>query len=186
MKRRDFLKTAGVCGFCSCAGMTLLAQEGASEDSNDSKIKALEGRLDFARRRFAMLIEILGKNLKPETRDKILEDLGRECAKEYKAMFEEYKNDLSGFLKAVQQEWAERTEYDEENGKIRIVGRKTDACFCPLVKKGVTPIEACSCSVGWQKEGYRMITGKEVDAKVEESVLRGGDRCSFAVELPRE
>lgn len=186
MKRREFLKTAGVCGFCSCAGMALLAQEEASEDSDDPKIKKLKGQLDFARRRYANLVVILGANLKPETRDKILEDLGRECAKEYKAMFEEYKNDLQGFLNAVQGQWAERTEYDEKKGTIRIVGQKADECYCPLVKKGVTPIEACSCSVGWQKEGYKMITGKEVDAKVEESVLRGGDRCSFAVEMPRE
>lgn len=183
MERREFLKGVGTCGLCSCAGMTILGQGKAFASSENAGADEQNWKLAFVQRRVAQLVEIMGSDLEDDTRDKLLESLGRRCAEENKELFTKYNNDPQGFLGSLQEKWAERTEYDEKAGVAKIVGKKADACFCPMVESGETPVAFCNCSLGWQKEAFESITGKTAVVKVEESVLRGGERCSFTITL---
>ena len=63
--------------------------------------------------------------------------------------------------------WAEKTEYNERTGTIRIVARSKN-CTCALVEKGLTPSDQCECTLGWQKQTYSAILGKPVEAELEE------------------
>jgi hypothetical protein len=106
-----------------------------------------------------------------DTRKRILDNLGRECAWQFRERtFAKYKGDIHGFLKSIQgpEGWVEKVEYDEQAGTIRIFDR-SPICTCPLVKEGLTSVEQCDCSLGWQRETYSAILGRPVDAVVEKS-----------------
>ena len=113
-------------------------------------------------------------------RGKILQGLGRQCAQDYGAFFNKYRGDLQGFLDKIKTAWVERTEYDEKTGMLRTIG-KPAPCACPLVKMGRTTAEFCDCSRGWTQAAFSTVLGKPVTVEIEESVLRGGSRCSFRI-----
>jgi predicted hydrocarbon binding protein len=135
--------------------------------------------------KYAMFIEVLGRELDPATRQRLLRALGRECAIQYRGVtFEKYKGDIKGFLKAVQEPsgWVEKAEYDELAGTIRIIDKQR-RCSCPLVSQSRTPADQCDCTLGWQKETYSRILGRPVEAQIEESILRGGKRCVYLIKI---
>ena len=187
MKRNEFLKACGA-GLCGCGVMGLLAPLAASAEGREGQSKAalaapsevdlLKRQIDGAQERFAALVAILGEDLDGVTRDKILTRLGRECAQAYRPLFEKYRGDLPGFLAKIKTAWLESAEYDEKTGILHTVG-KPAPCACPLVKVGRTPADFCSCTLGWNQEAFSIISGKPVTVEIVETVLRGGQRCSF-------
>lgn len=191
MKRNEFLKTCGA-GICGCGVVGLLAPLAASAEgaagqttaasAAPAEVDLLKRQLDGAQERFAELVAIMGEDLDGATRDKILTRLGRECAQDYKALFQKYRGDLPGFLAKIKTAWLERSEYDEKTGILRIIG-KPSPCACPLVKIGRTPDDFCNCTLGWQTEAFSTVVGKPVTAEIEETILRGGKRCSFRIGL---
>jgi predicted ArsR family transcriptional regulator len=114
---------------------------------------------------------------------KILENLGRACAKEHAASFEKFKGDPESFLGDLKKNWAERTEYDKKTKTMKVIGKKQESCFCPFVDKSMTPKDFCNCSIGFNKESFETVLGQPVDVIIEESILRGGERCSFVINL---
>lgn len=185
MKRNEFMKTcAGVCG---CGVLSLMAPLSASAERAEEQTttapdetSGLKRQLDGAQERFAKLLSIMANDLDPAVRLKILQSLGRECAQDYGALFQKCRGDLGGFLAKIQTAWVERAEYDEKTGLLRIIG-KPAPCACPLVKPGRTPAEFCDCTLGWQEAAFATVLGKPVAVEIEESVLRGGTRCSFRI-----
>jgi hypothetical protein len=186
MKRNEFMKTCAA-GVCGCGLLGFLAPLSAQSENGEGQTATaptdnsqLKRELDGSRERFAKLVSIMGENLDGATRDKILARLGRECAKDYAALFQKYRGDLPGFLARIKAAWVERTEYDEKTGILRVIG-KPSPCACPLVKVGRTPADFCNCTLGWQQEAFSTVIGKPVTAEIEETVLRGGKRCSFRI-----
>ncbi len=65
-------------------------------------------------------------------------------------------------------------------------------CHCPwareAIKNGDVTLTAtfCNCSAGFHKKPWEVALGKPVRAEVLESVLKGDDRCRFAIYLPLE
>jgi predicted ArsR family transcriptional regulator len=182
MKRNEFLKSACTAGMCSCVGLTMLSGDSLVALSDDTK-KESDWRLGFIRKRFAKLIEGLDSSLDEKTKVHILENLGRTCANENRDSFAKFKNNPEGFLENIQRQYAERTEYNKEAKTIRIVGRKQESCFCPFVDKAIMPKDFCNCTIGFNKESFETVLGKPVDVKIEESVLRGGERCTFLITI---
>ena len=178
MKRNEFIRKACSAGMCSCAGFSLLSAGSSGEKTSDAE-KKLKQTMEFIQKRFARLMQGMNLSVSGETRKKILEDVGRSCAGAYRDSFIKFKNDPEGFLNFIKKDWAERTEYDKTAKTMRIIGHKTERCVCPFVEKSITPKEFCDCSIGFNKEALEIVFGKPVDVKIEESVLRGGERCTF-------
>ena len=181
MKRNEFLSSACTLGLCSCAGLSVVSGNTLSAGDDDSKKKETDWRIGFMQKRFAGLIQSLGSNVDEQTRIKILESIGRTCAKENAEALKKYKDNPEGFLADIKEKWAENTEIDSKEKKIRIIGKKEPACFCPFVDQSLTPKHFCQCSLGNMKETFESILGKPVDATIEESILRGGERCTFVI-----
>ncbi len=186
MKRNDFFKTCAA-GICGCSVLGLLAPgEARSANANgqatpgSDDLARAKAALDGAQERFAKLLSIMGNDLDPAVRLKILQSLGHECSQDYGPFFSKYRGDLKGYLAKIQTAWVERAEYDERAGVLRVIG-KPAPCACPLVKAGRTPGEFCDCSLGWTEAAFSIVTGKPVAVEIEESVLRGGTRCSFRI-----
>ena len=185
MKRNEFMKSCA--GFCGCGVLGLLAPLSASAESTGGQTTTapdetseLKRRLDGAQERFAKLLSIMAEDLDPAVRLKILQSLGRECSQDYGPFFSKYRGDLKGYLAKIQTAWVERAEYDEKAGVLRVIG-KPAPCACPLVKTGRTPGEFCDCSLGWTEAAFSAVLGRPVAVEIEESVLRGGTRCSFRI-----
>ena len=187
MKRNEFFKTCAS-GICGCGVLGLLAPLAARAADTDTTAPAavpvdpelLKQQLDGARERFAKLLAIMGEHLDNATRSKILQSLGSQCSQPYGPFFNKYRGDLQGFLDKIKTAWVERTEYDEKTGILRVIG-KPAPCACPLVKAGRTPVEFCDCSGGWNQAAFSTVLGRPVTIEIEESVLRGGTRCSFRI-----
>jgi hypothetical protein len=186
MKRNEFMKRCAT-GVCGCGVLGFLAplsaqtqggQAQASTVPTDSEL--LKRQLDFVHERFANLISIMGENIDNAIRDKILQRLGYECAQEASPLFQKYRGDLQGFLAAIKTRWVERTEYDETTGILRVIG-KVRPCVCPLAKAGRTPADFCTCTRGWNQFAFSTVLGKPVTVELEESVLRGGSRCTHRI-----
>ena len=186
MQRKDFLKSCTM-GVCSCFAITALmpnnlkSQEKTEEESPE--VKKLKGQMEFVHKRFATLLGLLNTEMDDEERVKMFEELGRTCSSEYKETYMKFENNLPGFLDEIRGKWVKEANYDKENQTIELIGTKSDDCFCPLAKKSITPESFCECSKGWQKGVFEAITGKKVKATVLESVLRGGERCSFKIQM---
>jgi predicted hydrocarbon binding protein len=186
MKRNEFFKTCGA-GICGCGVLGLLAPLTARADDASASTAAapvdpelLKQQLEGARERFARLLSVMDEQLDVATRGKVLQGMGRECSREYSAFFNKYRGDLQGFLEKIKTAWVEQTEYDEKTGMLRVIG-KPAPCACPLVKMGRTPAEFCDCSRGWTQAAFSTVLGRPVTVEIEESVLRGGSRCSFRI-----
>jgi hypothetical protein len=187
MKRMEFLKSCAS-GICSCTALGLLSQEsvpaqsGQANPGADPEKDELKWKLNAAQIRFAKLLQILNQNLDDPVKQKILQQLGADCAQSYQELAAKYKGNLKGFLDYISTKWVEKAEYDEKAGIIRITD-KAKQCTCPLVKPGVAPKEFCNCTLGWQKAIYSVVLGRPVEAEIEESILRGGVRCVFRIRI---
>jgi hypothetical protein len=191
MNRNDFIKKCGA-GICGCGVMSLLTPLAARAEDTAAPavvapaaavpedVKLLKQQIEGAQERFAKLLAIMGEQLDAATRDKLLQSLGNQCSEPYGPFFNKYRGNLEGFLEKIKTAWVERTEYDEKTGILRVIG-KPGPCACPLVKAGRTPVEFCDCSGGWNQAAFSTVLGRPVTIEIEESVLRGGTRCSFRI-----
>jgi hypothetical protein len=182
MDRSDFLKTACTAGLFSCFPFTLDAMSRAEAAGGADEAAGLRWKVDQMAGRFAKLVEVIAATVDEPTQRKIFEGLGRECARTYGAeLISRHEGDLEGFLKAGRKAWMAQADYDPAKGTLRVVDPR---CTCPLVQVGVTPGAFCQCTLGWQKEAYARIAKRPVQsAELEESILRGGQRCVFKVKL---
>jgi len=186
MKRNEFFKTCGA-GICGCGVLGLLSPLVVGAENTDvpaaavpEDVELLKQQLEGARERFAKLLAVMAEQLDAATRGRILQSLGTQCSQPYGPFFSKYRDDLEGFLDKIKTAWVERTEYDEKTGVLHVIG-KPAPCACPLVKMGRTSAEFCDCSRGWTQAAFSTVLGKPVSVEIEESVLRGGTRCSFRI-----
>ncbi len=181
MERKEFLKSACRFGVCSCAGMALFSGPFVRAGSVQSEEEKPDWRLGFMQKRFAKLLGIIESSVDEETKLKMIEQLGRACSKEDASGYLPFKGNVRGYLKASEKEFFEKTVFDESAKRITLIGKKTESCFCPFADVSVTPKSFCNCSLGFMKQTFETILEKPVEARVVESVLRGGERCSFEI-----
>lgn len=177
MNRSDFFKKACGLGVCSCAAFGFLP----IGNLHATESKETDWKEGFIKYRYAKLIGILDSTLDENTKNLILEKLGRECAGNG-AGVKQYVNNPEGFFKEVHDKWGENATYDKNKGIIRIEIPERD-CACPLIDSKIISKSVCQCSVGWQTQIYTTIFNKEVKAKCVESVIRGSKRCVFEIEV---
>lgn len=64
-------------------------------------------------------------------------------------------------------------------------------CHCPLARsaleegRSIPSSSLCNCSAGFTKLPWDVIFEEEVKVEVLETVLGGGDRCAFAISIPK-
>jgi len=176
MERKEFFKKACGIGICSCVlpGFFKSNELSAKENNRDS------WKEGFVQHRFSKLVDILDDTLSEETKNKILENLGRECSK--RSQIDKYKNNLQGFFEHLENNFGEKVTFDKEKNIIRVETAERE-CFCPMFDSKKVSKSICQCSVGWQSQTYETILGKTVEAKCVESVIRGSKKCVFEIKL---
>ncbi len=187
INRKDFLKncavTACATGLCCVSKIEAQSPEDADQACDPKELADAQNRSDAARLRFSKLIEVIEARLPEPERKKVLHELGGKCADTFRAsLIDRYKGDIRGFLEEGRRNWMAEATYDEARGSIRIVD-KAPHCSCPMVKEGVTPPSFCDCTLGWQEATYAEILGRPVKAELEESILRGGKKCIYRIQV---
>jgi predicted hydrocarbon binding protein len=185
MDRRELLSGACGMGMCSCFGALLPSNAAqaaeASTEINAAQLKQQNDKMnwwaDHTKKQIAKLWELLDQHIDEKTRNDIIEQLGRNCAKSG-GWPQQYKGNPEGFFKMMKERMGEEITYDKERGIIDVVTPERD-CVCGMVNSKITPAYFCNCSKGWQKEMYEGILGKNVECEVVESVLKGSKRCVF-------
>jgi predicted ArsR family transcriptional regulator len=183
MERKDFLKSACTVGICSCTGIAALSGSNLFGNSKRTYASESDWQPGFMRKRFAKLIGNLDSTVDKQQKEKILQGLGKACAEESKEEYNKFKGNIAGFLDEIKKIWADSTEYNKEAGYLRVVGKKQKSCFCPFVDCSITPKDFCNCTVGYNKEVYGVIIEQPVNVEIEESILRGGERCTMLITI---
>jgi hypothetical protein len=91
------------------------------------------------------------------------------------------KDDMIYVTKVPYSPRAYRNSSTDEEGRLA-------NCHCALVKRSEDTISPtfCCCSGGWVKQLWEGIFQQPVEVKMTESLLKGNDRCTHAVKIPRE
>jgi hypothetical protein len=137
----------------------------------------------------AALLPLLAEG-DPETAEEIL----RGCSASHyddlnmQKTTDRFRGNLDSFLEFLGDQWGWILDYDGDTGVISVNENKDD-CVCPLVHK--TQREnlgiLCHCSAGFAERMFSAVIGSPVHAEVTESILRGGKRCRYRIELrPRQ
>lgn len=180
MDRKDFLKHACGLGACSCAVAALFASAATEAAEETAPAQPEDEQLTFARRRYAALIGAVAAHTDATTTAAILEEVGRACATTV-PFVAAFAGNPEGFIAEIRKVWHAEVSYDAEHRVVDLAFPPTSDCYCPLLRKAVTPAVACTCSLGWQKQAFGTVFGRPVTAEIKESVLRGGARCAFRV-----
>ena len=62
-------------------------------------------------------------------------------------------------------------------------------CFCPIIRNHLDegmPTTFCYCGAGWYRQQWEGALGKPVRVDIVESLLKGDERCTFAIHLPAD
>ena len=121
-----------------------------------------------------------------ETCARVLEQCGRSCLP---------KGIREVAAKAKEESATPKQAIERLAAKLDVARIEDDAvyveyprCYCEHLK-GVSPEDVpdvfCACSIGWVKELFGIAAGPEcaVDVVLEQSVMRGDDRCRFRVTI---
>ena len=179
MQRRQFLKNAGAVGLCSCFVARVLAGETTSATK---PAPADDWRIAFAKQRYSKLITLVAGRVDEKTFREIVEEVGRFCSES--GFSKKYPGQLEAYLAEMQKRWGAKTDYDSNTQTVQVSFQpESKDCACPLMGKGLVPAAACQCSVGSMRRSFANVTGHDVTVELKESVLQGGEKCSFAIHV---
>ncbi len=179
MERRQFLKNAGAAGLCSC----FVARAVAGETTAPAKsAPADDRRANFAKQRYSKLLTLVGARVDEKTFREIVEEVGRFCSES--GFSKKFTGQLEAYLAEIEKRWGAKTAYDTATQVVQVsFSPQTQDCGCPLMGKGLVPAAACQCSVGSMRRSFATVTGHDVSVALKESLLQGGQSCSFAIQL---
>lgn len=188
MDRKEFLKK----GACLCSALFLCGAARADDSANgtakeeEAAKKEEEQRKKFISDWTEHLMHVLDTNLPLKTRTAIMEACGRGCSERgYGQVVKMCKGNLDTLNRTIKSQWADDVQHDREKNVVRIIGKKMKSCYCPMVQ-GKTTFSSrtyCLCSKGWMKETFEKVTGKKVEVELEQTILRGGERCIFKMTI---
>jgi len=125
------------------------------------------------------------EKLDKETREKILEFSGRNCAKAHALdTFRKIGGNAENIdeaLELLNREFGKEIYSKTGDNTVKVTYPR---CYCPLVGLGlVNSPHQCNCSVAWIKENFEAILNKKVTITPVTTILRGGDKCQFIITL---
>jgi len=179
MQRRQFLKNAGAAGLCSC----MVARVFASDPTTPAKpAPAEDWRIGFAKQRYSKLLTLVATRVDEKTFQEIVEAVGSFCSES--GFSKKFAGQLEAYLAEMENRWGAKTSYDDATQMVQVSFQpESKDCGCPLMGKGLVPAAACQCSVGSMRRSFATVTGHDVIVELKESLLQGGQKCSFAIHV---
>ena len=178
MNRKTFLKQSGQLGLASGC-MFLFGDKNASAKEDDMHAKREH---KFKEDWIVALMQNLEEQFDEETRCKLMEECGRDCAKRGAITIAE---SCKGDVKKMTETLAKIPQLEikrEKDDSIKVSYKK---CFCELVSKGPEhlPNTYCECSKGWLLQMFETAAQKSVRVEIIQTIKRGGSSCDFIIQL---
>ncbi len=184
MDKRDFMMALG-----GGALTTVLPVTGSAGVPGEKAIVKLGTDIlanRILKNRSGDMLKIMHEKLDEKLYGEIVSQVGRDCCKSYKMdeKAAKFRSNPEEFIKNIEKHtfWDEKATADWEKGVIKVTGKKRSSCVCPFAKSPGIPEPLCDhCCIGFQKELFESLLQTKVQVKVDESVLKGGNRCSHTI-----
>jgi len=185
--RRELL----VCG-CACGGLLAAASAGLSAEptkepekpANDGLVGPVNGDQVMA------VLGSIDRSGDAELIDAVFSRWGYHCfhsrpslvafANRQRGHLQEYVD----YVNSGRARFWERLDLDEAQGTLKVTGKKAGRCACPFAQCETPAKALCThCCKALQRELFRIVTGRDVEVRIDEAVLLGGERCSTTIRL---
>ena len=184
MKRKEFLKSCGSCGALSLVGLFHSEKVNAGATSLKKDDKHAE---PMNKNQVRQLLKFIDSSINESDREKIFNKLGTEClySRNYDKWvinFRENQEEFFNRVKRGESRYWEKLEYDKEKSVITLVGRKFQSCVCEYGQCDEPPKSLCNyCCKRFQEELFGLLLEKNVNVRIDESIILGGERCSTTI-----
>lgn len=124
--------------------------------------------------------------LDEQARASVLACQGRVCCEEFVKLYDiPAELDLETFLARMATGGPSRIRIQRDGDTILWEELHEGQCMCPLVKRGVVPLqpELCACAVHWLRLLLERHARRSAKVELLESVARGSENCVFRVTL---
>lgn len=173
MKRKHFVQLTG-------ALVTLGAAKGSAQEPSG---QAAERQRRLHEAWLKSLLENLDAHVDEATRTKMMESVGRACARRGGVLREAQaaKGDVDKMVATLARHVGK--ENCRREGDIVHLGYPK--CYCHIVGAGPERLSGtwCHCSRGWVHEVFETVTGKPVKVELTHSIKRGDPDCRFLIRL---
>lgn len=164
--------------------MMLLKGKRTLAQANEKKSgqKAKDPNQKFKEDWITSLMQKLDSQLDEQTRVKLMESCGRDCARRGAIrLAESCKGDVEKLVKTLAEYLGKENSYIE--GSVIHLGYSK--CLCDLVAEGPERLSDtyCICSRGWVLEMFETAAQKPVKVELLQSIKRGHPSCKFLIKL---
>ncbi|RPI26585.1 MAG: hypothetical protein EHM61_11345 [Acidobacteria bacterium] len=188
MNRKEFLRKSVGMGLGSGALLVLNQGNGTLQATAtpEEELTKAKREKEFIEGWLTDLLDTMGEELDEKTIIKLIEGCGRGCYNRHqfkKDIAKEGANDLEKLLAAYRKVFG---NVQKEGNAVHIrFNTKERGCFCPVLRERPSKINAmhCHCHKGTHEAIFKAALGRTYEAKIVESVRRGGERCHFVIEL---
>ena len=186
MKRNKFLLNGFKYGLSAAAIMPVFkCDPGALPIKDDPDC---ERRMKLVQDWVMRFMEVVDTKLSKKEGEELMDQCGRRCFCSHQNSGEQVvKLDPEDLVKRLKTNWSEESATKE--GDIiyikYILKNKPNKCLCPMVNRFSSEISGtyCLCSAGYLKQMFETYTDKKVEVEIRESIIRGGNVCSFIVKF---
>ncbi len=192
MDRKQFLKSCGMGAVGAAVASALGVRPGVAADAGPTH--TCGERIDFAERWAGRFMKVLDETVDEPTRVRLMQANGKACFEQWLQRsgtvieplpFADWvrKIEAAGPREDVRVEG--NTVYFQFTGNVKGQPAPEGFCLCDLMEskpKGISPTY-CECSVGYVRELFGRRFGRPVTVALLESVLRGGRRCRFRIDV---
>jgi len=174
MRRKEFINRCGTCGALSLIALFNLEKANAQENSTKKDEADTE---PMNKNQVRQLLKYIDSSINESDKEKIFNKLGTECLysrnyDKWVVSFKENQEEFFNRVKRGESRYWEKLEYDKEKSVITLTGRKFQSCVCELCNY---------CCKSLQEELFGLLLGKNVNVRIDESIILGGERCSTTI-----
>ena len=184
MKRKEFITACSSCGALSLLGFLNPDKSYTHEISKDNTSSDYE---NINKIQVLQLLKFIDSSINESDKEKIFNKLGYEClySRNYDKWILSFRDNLDEFFNRVQRgesKYWEQLTYNKEKSVITLVGRKLQTCVCEYGHCTNPPKSLCNyCCKRFQEELFGLLLDKKVTVRIDESIIRGGERCSTTI-----
>jgi hypothetical protein len=162
----------------------------------EKSIERSAKRMEFCDGWIKRFMEVLSQNLDEKTLEKLMKANGKACLKAFSpagkrraspVTFEHFAEWIAKEGKAQGYSVVGQDVFSEYNSSAETGKSSPEGiCLCPMVEAqvgGKIPSFYCQCSIGYVQEAHERMLGRQVEVRLIDSVLRGGKRCKFKINL---
>ena len=123
-------------------------------------------------------------DLDAEGLERVMECQATACAVAYAELYQLPADlDLDGFLERMRMGGSSRIEIERRGNTIDWRELHGGKCVCPLVTRGVIPLEAglCRCAIHWVRKLFERHVRGPVHVELVDSAAQGAEDCTFRI-----